>query len=329
LAAYTPCFAREGEEVIPLGEGGPSPEGWHSGPDSAFDCLKKYQLKEVRKVRPVNHQTPEPFAVGSLFHAGRARWFAGNFGTDAATAKKVREAIREEHSRLEPPSTVTAIQKAMDIMEQYIDFWSQKPLPKPLAAEHLLGPARITEQLSLTRTARLDDVSEYPGVPGLWIGEAKTTSQGEADVLNIYTVHGQPMLQKLLWRTAPQGMAAHGRDVEGVMFDVVKKPEKEKGRVVPAKFSRIPQRINSFALAWFVDSLQRILGDMSEVTWDSEAPRNPNACTKMYGRMRVPCAYRDLCANGRDGAMGYVYGPDAKNLVDFRPEPGKEKKPWE
>ena len=69
----------ETKDIEPwLGEGGASTHGYHAI-ESYLVCPKEYQYDKVRKIRQPAAGTPDPFAIGSMLHAGRARWFANKF----------------------------------------------------------------------------------------------------------------------------------------------------------------------------------------------------------------------------------------------------------
>lgn len=302
------------------GKGGPSEKGFHRV-EAYLRCAKEYQLASVRNIYVPSNNTPDALAVGTFFHAGRARWFASNFGTDAATWEKVRAAVQDAHEELEKPATPEAEQKALAILQAYIEHWSKKPLPRPIAAEYEIR-GKLGEEDTSERTAKLDDVSEYPNV-GLCLGEGKSTSVGVADALKQYELHGQPMLQMALWKVSPDGEAKHG-PVRGVMLDVVRKPYAK----TKAAFDRVFIPITDFALDWYIKNLRKKLTAAAELMWNSEAERNITACTRQYGRMRADCGFKNLCRYGRSASGDYVMGPEGASLLSWRPSEDRAVPPW-
>ncbi len=304
--------------------GGRSEAGWHAI-ESMFRCPKAYQFQEVRGLKaPVTH-TPDHFTIGILFHAARARWFVKRFDTSKKTFNSILEAVEQEVELAKLPMSADAIERTMEIVELYVEHWSKRPAPKPVAAEYKLGPSpfRVGDPFFLHRTARLDDASYYPEAGDqLMLGESKTTSGDISDVVSQYTLHGQTMLQMLLWKMAPQGEAMHGK-AAGVVMDVVKKPYSK----VRAKFERVPVFITDQALQWFSESLARKLRDASGVEWDSEVERNVEGCTYGAGRARVVCAYRELCQYGKRAAGQFVSN-DGTRASLWSPKQGQTVPPW-
>lgn len=315
------------EEKLPpviLGESGPTQAGWHSI-EAFLRCPKEFQFATVRGIRQPQTMTPEPLAVGALFHAGRARWFSLRFASDEKAWASITAAVQEEAANMRLPTSLAAEQRAMNLLNQYVDHYSKRVRPTPVAAEYLVGPASVdgTDPFAM-RTARLDDVSKYPEAGNkLCIGESKTTSTSVADTVNQYTLHGQPLLQILLWKHAPQGEAMHG-PVAGVVLDVVVKPY---GKNKKATFGRQFVPVSEHALAWYAQSLRGYLRAAAGVDWNAAAPRNVSACTRLIGRGRFACPFRDLCTHGRSAAAQYVLA-DGSALHQWKPSEGKEVAPW-
>lgn len=314
------------ETEVLLGKGGPSAQGFHSGFEDFMLCPKLFQLGRIRGLRIPQTQTPDHFAVGQLMHAGRARWFASKFSTSDATWDSIKDAVAEASKENSLPISQEAERSALKYLQEYVAYYSKRAKPRPVAAEYLLGPAPLDpmDPLFMYRTARLDDVSHYPdGGDKLYIGESKTTSTSVADCVNQYTLHGQTMLQALLWKLAPQGEAMHG-PIAGIMLDVIVKGYDGK----PCRFGRVAVPITTWQLEWFTASARYYLSAMEKVDWNTPLPRNPTACTKLAGKARVPCTYRDLCHHGRPATTKYVT-EDGTSLVAWVPSAGKETPPWQ
>lgn len=308
-----------------VGRGGPTSAGWHSV-EQFLRCPKAYQFGKVRGIRQPLEQTPDHFAVGLLHHAQRARWFALKFATSAKAMASVQDAMFEECEKQQLTISTDAQQRARVLFDAYIKHWSKRPRPTPVAAEYLVGPAPLVpgDPEYLWRTARLDDVSIYPEAGGrLCLGESKTTGDSIGDCITQYTLHGQPLLQLLLWKMSPRGEAMHG-PAAGVMLDICKK---QSGRN-PPKFERCFVPVKDSVLEWYAPSLRGYIAAAMAVGWDTEAPRNTQGCTYKAGRMRAVCDFRDLCMHGKDGAGKYVLS-DGTALRKFEPEPGKTRMPWE
>ena len=288
---------KQAEPEVLLGKGGATEAGWHSI-ESFLRCPKSYQFKHIRKLREPQAQTPDHFAFGQMFHAGRARWFALKFETGTAAWEKVLEAVAEAREEAQLPVSHKAERNVLRHLEAYMFF--------------------------LYRTARLDDVSKYPEHGGrLLIGESKTTSTSLDDTVNQYELHGQTMLQALLWRQDPNGAAKYGK-VDGVLMDVVIKAQSDKDR---PKFGRQFVPITDHQLNWFAHNLRNYLMAAAGVGWDTVTPRNPAGCTYMAGRARVPCEFRDICRYGKSAAGKFVFA-DGSSVAAWKPSDDKQTPPW-
>lgn len=298
------------EKVKPIQVGvadGPSLAGWHKI-EAYLRCPKEWQLAHVRHVSPgiagVKEDEGEKsaFAIGRLFHLVKAHWFASQFDTSESTMQRIRDLCYEEALKGDKPILITDIASTLRYFEEYVNHY--KPLPKPevIAAEYDVGPAPLTlgDPENTWRTARLDDVSRYPEANGkLCIGESKTTSAPINWTVEQYKLHGQPMLQALLWRTSEQGEKMHG-PIAGVMLDII-----QKGYDKPSKFGRAFIPLSNVALDWYARNLRKYIERALATKWESDAPRNISNCTRMVGRMRLPCAFRELCTYGKSASSQY------------------------
>lgn len=311
---------------ILLGKGGPSSAGFHAIQAITY-CPKEFQLDVIRQIHVPVEYNPDHFSVGSIFHAGRARWFSLAFATGAKAWRQIQAACWEEYEAQKLPVTFKAHRIALTYLSEYIEHYSLLPKPKPIAAEYLLGPAALKpdDPLYMFRTAKLDDVSRYPehGME-LCIGESKTTSGSISDCIKQYELHGQPILQYILWTLSKQGEATHG-PVAGTILDVTQKGY--GGRKCQFRRHFIP--FEPSVVSWFKKSMRGFLKDASKIDWNSYARRNFSSCTRMGGRGRVDCTYKKLCTYGRGASSSYVIGPDSKRLGSWKPTEGRETPPWE
>jgi hypothetical protein len=311
-------------EVI-AGESGASEAGW-SSIESALRCLKEFQLREVRGVHKPLQKNPDYFSVGSLLHAMRAKWFALKFKTDAKSWQLMLDACQEEIERQKLPVALKAELAARLYFEQYVEYWAPRPRPTPIAVEYKLGPAPLKpdDPFFFYRTARLDDVSKYPEAGGaLCLGEVKTTSASVNDVINQYTLHGQTMLQLVLWRSAMQGEKKFGK-AAGIMLDVIGKGYGGKKCSFARQFIPVTER----ALTWFTQNMRAYLRAIAAIDWNADAPRNVSACTRLIGRARVACEFRQICIHGRSATQDYVLR-DGKSLLTWKPDGERQVPPWE
>ncbi len=307
---------------------GPSPHGWHKLVP-VLECEKKFQLENVRGLHIPVDQTPSHFALGLLFHAYRARWFTLRFKTDKESWESCIAAGQEAMEEAPAPMNPEDERLALDIFAAYIEHYSKLPLPEPVAAEYLVGPSKLDSSDSdgCVFTARLDDVSQYPEAGmALCVGESKTASD-TAGAINEYTLHGQPMLQLALWKIAEQGASQHGM-ASGVMMDIVRKPQRRAGKYTKPAFMRQFLPVNERALNWYVQMIRAAKKRSLEIKWDSEVPRNIVNCTRMHGRMRVPCQFRELCMHGRSAAGQFVM-KNGERALDWYPQPEMETAPWD
>jgi hypothetical protein len=311
--------------VVEHGGGGPTDAGWHKM-DAALRCFKEYQLREIRGIHVPIPQTPDYFASGLGVHAGRARWFADKFPSDANGWKRIVTAVEEDFDKQKLPISNAAYKFTLKLLQEYCEHWSLQPKPTPIVAEHLIGPAPLLsgDPFPLWRTARIDDASYYPeALNQLCIGEAKTTSTSINDCINEYTLHGQPSLQFVLWKMATQGEAKYGK-LQGVMLDII-----QKGYGTDkSKFARHLLTFSEHMVAWYVKNLRVIMRALPAIDWNTEVPRNITSCTRMIGKMRVACTFRELCMNGKSASIKYVLR-NGKSLLSFKPDAEHQAMPWE
>lgn len=255
---------------ILLGGGGATTKGWHRL-ERAFKCLKEYQYAEVRHITKPTEFNPDHFSVGAIFHAGRAMWFSLNFDTSKSAWKKIKAHMEAEALTFKLPATFKAERMAATYLTEYIAHWRVMPKPRPIAAEYLLGPAALKkgDPLYLYRTARLDDVGFYPEAGNrLAIGESKTTSSSINDCINQYTLHGQPILQYILWKMSKRGEAKWG-PCAGTVLDITKKGY--GGR--PCEFSRVFIPWTDREVNWMTRSIREKLTEIRDMGWDDEPDR--------------------------------------------------------
>lgn len=289
--------------VIEPATKGASIAGWHN--ISTFvRCPQEYLFSQVRGISVPRTLMPDPLAIGTLFHEGRAHWFKSGFPMDTQYWERLKKYINKSADTSNPPMRVDAITRTLSYLSQYIAHWGMRAKPEPVVVEQEVGPAPLQKDdpFFLFRTFRPDDVSFYPEANGkLCIGELKTTSVGVDDAVNEYTLHGQTMLQYLIWRMAKNGEAKHG-PVSHIMMDVVVKGYgKDK-----CTFGRHPLVITDYALNWYAQSMRGYLKAAQLVEYNTSVPRNITACTRLIGRARVPCQFRDLCQFGKSAANRYV-----------------------
>ncbi len=309
---------------VKIGEGGASSAGWHKL-QSGLRCQKEFQLEHVRGIHKPQVQTPDYFAIGIGVHAGRATWFGNKFRTDTATWEKVKHAVRRDFEKQKLPVTVKAESACLSYLEQYIAYWSMRPRPTPVAIEWLIGPVPFEpdDPFFMHRTARLDDVSKYPEAGGhLCIGELKTTSGGIQDVVNEYTLHGQPLMQWTLFKRSKRGEKKFG-PVKHVMLDVIKKGYGSE----KCQFHRQPIPITDYSLAWYSRDLRAQLKILSGIDWNTDTPRNIAQCTRVVGRARVNCPYLDLCRWGKSAGTQYRLA-DGGFMNSWRPSEEQLVPPW-
>ena len=295
--------------IIIEGESGATEAGWSRIQDY-LRCPKAYQFKEVRKLhRPVSMQL-DHFSVGTLVHAGVAKWFVAGMPDPERQPKryaKVLAAMEKEAMASKDAMTPKAMQDACRYVLEYAQHWKMRPKPTVVATEYKLGPAPLWpgEPEHSWRTARLDDVSKYAEAGGqLCIGERKTTSASVADTIKQYQLHGQIIMQTLLWDSSKQGAAMHG-PIAGVVLDVI-----QKGYNTASKFGRVFLPVSAHQKKWFAESMKEPLLKAAMMQPDSfNIERRVTGCTFMAGRGRVDCDFKELCATGKSALGLFVKGP--------------------
>jgi hypothetical protein len=290
--------------------------------ETYLKCPKRFQFDKVRKVGLPIRATPDYFVTGTMVHAGRAAWFISGFKTDAVTWAFIKEEMEKCIAGYDLPVGPGVLPEAIRYVEEYVEHYAMRPHPSVIGAEYNLGPADIGD--GEVRTARLDDISFYPEAGRkLCVGECKTTGTDIATTVSQYQLHGQPILQAMLWRAAAQGAAMHG-DISGVMLDVIQKGYRGKR----CQFARVFIEVTETSRVWWSKMLAKAIREARDVTWDSEPDRRITSCTEMSGSRRVACPYRPLCQHGRDAALEFVTA-DGKRLTEHERVPGKERMPWE
>lgn len=310
-SAHTPLFS----------EGGASGAGY-SELAPFLRCPKEYQLQNVRGITTPTVQEKEYLVVGSLLHAGRNRWLARNCGLDADTWNLMRDDMTKVIESYTLPVGRDVYDTSLRYVNEYVEHWSMRAKPRTLAVEWLLGPTALWEGdgPEHARTARLDDVSEYPEAGGrLAIGEMKSTGASVADCIAEYTLHGQPTLQRILWDESPQGRAVWGA-VDVFVLDIVRKGYQGKR----CEFARVPVQVTEHQLAWGRKWLRDAVMKSRLVKWDSDVERRVSSCTRVSSGRRVPCQYRELCQFGASASVGYRLR-DGSLLTEYE----GEVKPWE
>jgi hypothetical protein len=295
-------------DILPIwNPGGPSGAGW-SEIAAYFRCPKEYQLAKVRGVSVPRTATPDYFFIGSAFHAGRAIWLARKCAMDSETDTAIDlevVRIRAEYEEQGLPVFGDAVTDVKRYLTEYREHYSMQSAPKTVAVEHLLGPTALTDD-DTQRTARLDDIGYYQEAGGvLCIGECKTGSGTPAQIANEYQLHGQPLLQWILWELAPQGAAQYG-PLGAIVLDVVQKGYSGKR----CKFARPVLRPEPHALTWYKKWLALAVKATRTMKPDDDVPRNITSCARprlgLGGTTFGSCEFRDLCTFGAPASGMYV-----------------------
>ncbi len=282
-------------------------------------CPKMHQYAYVRGISIPRSQNPGYFSVGSIFGAVRSAWFGMKFATGAKAAVVLKHAAQKEAERNKLPIAQKDEAYALALFDQYIEYWSQRPMPKPVATEFHVGP-----EPELDRTGSLDDLSYYPEAGGaLAIGECKTTAGDISTSVREYEFHIQTMQYQALYLLNKGAQKKYG-PVKGHVLDVTQKPE---GKGKKPKFARIFIEVREEAIRTFIRSTAALVAQSKTQTWDS-SPIRTYQCTFQAGRARIDCTYKNLCRYGKSGAARFVLA-DGSSLASHKPTKGKEKMPWE
>lgn len=314
----------------PNKDSGPSEFGWHSGDETFWRCEQEGVFRFIRHIEKAGiRETPRAKAIGLLFHAGRARWFANGF-TD--NWQSIYQAVTIEASKQPLPIPIGAEQEALNILTQYIAHYSKLPKPKVLAAELEVGPVVTVEGSNELHTNRLDDLSLYPDFANAEaIGEAKTTSGKPSTVYAHYNAnHGQLLKQMLVVTKAIEaGTLKVVKEPIGIVLDVVQKGYGGE----KCKFERFLITIEPYQLEWFARDLERVRQRRRELEL-AEGPagantyptarRNPTACRRLVSGdggqfIAVDCEFLALCKFGRSATTEYVVAGQPMGAVKGKP----------
>lgn len=301
---------------------GASPKGWHAI-EAVFHCGKKFELEHYWGLRRPMTMTPDALGVGGLFHQGRAHWFHNGFQTGAAYWETLKAFVQEAALLYALPVKEDTINRTLNYLDQYCTHWSSRVKPRVKHVEYPLKAAILPPEFD-DRTARIDDVSEYPDSNWkLAIGECKTASTDVNRVVNEYTLHGQPVKQVILWEAAANGERTYG-PVEYVLLDIVIKGYgKEK-----CQFARQAVRIYDHTKNWYLPMLAKKVSEAEGIMDGKPGDRNITSCTRAIGKMLVPCTFRDLCQRGKSATPAYV-DRDGVGLNNPKYTKMEGRKPWD
>lgn len=280
-----------------------SAAGWHAASD-LFACEQR-DLFQRRGLQPLSPSDPKALHVGLLFHGGREIFLLG----EAVDYRTVIEAV-EHNDKIQ--LSEDAIEDGRVLVSSYVEHWTKFPRPRTKAVEKeftgTLFKAGGKLGLFGRRTARLDDVSEYAESGWrLAIGEAKSTSSTARQVLEEYQLHGQTLMQTLVYRAAGEPLGP----VSGHVFDIAeKKYRKSGGGIEKVVCSRTFVPLPNHALTWFAENLRLTFSRRTEDLMAS-AHRNLTACNRPYksefGLQSFACPFRELCRWGPNAAGEFVW----------------------
>lgn len=286
------------QPVVGAPKEGPSIAGFHKIVDF-LRCPQEYKYRHKLELVPKGKDEKMALHVGVLTHVGRAHWFASQFRDNV---EHCQDAIKKYVEQQGGSYKIEAEREACRLIAAYVEHWRTQPLPLCRAVEYEVGPAPLKEGDPFYgyRTARFDDVSNYPdALNKLCIGDLKTTSDTIAGCVNEYRQHGQFILYSILWKMAKEGQAVFG-PIHGMMIDVMTK------EAVP-KFHRELITVTSFQEHWFTASMQGWLKAASTVTTTSPVPRNVTQCSRAVSRRgSYMCDYHDLCHYGASRSNLYI-----------------------
>ncbi len=308
--------------TVLVGDSGPTSDG-STKTQTMLRCPKMYQYQYVRGIGIPRSVNPSYFTVGSAYGAGVAAWFSIGFKAGAKAWMYIKRKVQEEAERNKLPFRPEDEAYALALLEQYMEHWILRPLPRVIATEFPVGPVP-----SLDRTGKLDILAHYPTGEGgtryqFCAGEVKTTSGDIGTAIREYEFHPQTLQYEALYLLDPNGAAKHG-PVDGHMFEICQKPD---GRGKKPKFARAFVEVRAESLHTFVRSTNVYIKMQKTITWDS-SPVRTYQCTFQAGRARVDCTFKPLCRYGKSGTGGLVLS-NGSSLKSHAPAEGKRKYPWE
>ncbi len=304
-------------------------------------CPKEYELSYVERLAPVEYAGP--LAVGSAVHAGIAALHVGRPLNEALViatdvVRKAAEpgiAAAAVENLPDPPierDTAKATAMVVGWQERYFAVWNgtagardrdielleseivlEGPLPSPTSRR----PSRSFSLAGrLDGIVRVRDTDAFDGGPndGIWVYEAKTTSDEIGAAVESLSLSVQPSLYELLvaYNTGPEM-----GPVLGSVIDLIKKP------VIRTRNSESHEEYRERAIAAYRDEPERFFRrvvlraddarrrEALTVAWgvarsirESEkhgfvSKRGPG-CRTVYG----PCRFEKLCWRG--DRTGYV-----------------------
>lgn len=291
---------------------GASEKGWHEI-EPFVRCPQEYKFRRVLQLRQKAPFMADALSTGICVHAARAQWLHDKYkGDDWRRAIAVAVKAHEDAGQ---PLAPAASAVALDCMQAYVNHWSLRPKPIPLAVEYTIAPRALTPDAPTWtwRSARLDSIERYRGK--VWIGECKTTSAHAGQVERRYRLHGQLLLQCALWGDEENQRFG---PLAGILLDVIVKPSGKR----PAKAcARIPVPLSELtpAIEWFKRDFPQWIMQASLIDWNTRPQRRPTACEN--------CDFNHICRKGRAGTAGFIF-PDGSKVSDWTPTEERTLPPW-
>jgi RecB family exonuclease len=276
---------------------------------AARRCKRLHHLRYDLGYRPL--EDAEALRFGSLVHAGLEGWWRARKNVPDKPAVWLQDALNELSAA---DANEFDFAKAEAIVNAYHARWADTPA-RVLAVEQrfeapLVNPETGRPSRTWSLGGKIDAVVELPD-GRIVIVEHKTSgvdiSPG-SDYWKLLRIDGQVTMYYL-------GARALGYDVEGCLYDVIKKPgqrplQANKQRAVPETAAEYGKRVLA-AMAedlggYFIrEMIVRLAAEEAEGLYDiwqtaqeihegkraGRAPRNPNACL-LPGR---PCEFFAAC----------------------------------
>jgi len=308
-------------------------------------CARHHLISYQQGIRPI--EKAGPLGFGGIFHKMlESWWLADELKLEAALATLEQQDIPDEFDRI----------RHQELMLGYDARWSGEPLRTLRVEAQFECELRNPETGQASRTWRLggklDAIAERDARP--WIVEHKTTTEDISP--------GSPYWRMLRLDTQVStyfvGAESLGFDVEGCIYDVIRKPSLKRLEATPVESRKYkkdgslyasqrdcdesPEEFRERFRAYVGEHLQDLFqrGDVSRVPeeladsafdlWQTarlirEAelanrhPRNPDSC-RMWSRF---CEYFDVCtgAASLDDASRFRKVESANEELDNAADP--------
>ena len=264
----------------------------HSSCSMARSCPKKYEWRYVKGYKPIRKSTA--LALGSVIHEAFDKHYSNEHDVIGYIVNTMKEQIAN--------ASLTEREDLEIIQWTALGMWENFPHKNLLEFQETKSEKEFKVHLGKLRqvlfVGKSDRLVKKDGK--WWVGELKTTGLPLQNFKNRMSVSDQVTAYVYAWRK-------NGYPVQGVVFDIIKKPLLRKGINETAQmfcariykdyqarpkqyFTRHYEYRSDADINRWVDDTSRIVKNIRRI-WKGEANRNPDACWNY----NAECPYKKIC----------------------------------